>query len=788
MSTLSGKAALIVSLFLGMLPQVAQCRDKPATRIVVERGSLAQAITAIARATGAEIVSTEPGLAAQAARRVVVNGSAWQALRELLENTPYEAERISSGSYRVVLRRNRPNGLRAADRRKVVASVAPLVDESEIVVSGKFPTGLASYPGSVSLVQLDGNNPAITPPTDLGELSRQLPILSGTALGEGRDKVFVRGVADSSFNGASQPTTSIYFDDALIGFGSPSPNLKLYDFDSVEVLEGPQGTLFGSGSMGGVIRINPTPVNLISLSGKVSGSLTSTSGGALGWGVASALNIPVVRTTVGIRAVAYDQREGGYIDDTSGRTSINRVEVAGGRLALTLALAGDFQVDASGIWQSTTAADTQYADEPGRLARTASFPQPYSSTLLFGRVSLRKGWESGVTVTSVMSIGSRTSFDRFDATGTRPVAVAYDVARSSTVAGIETRIAGAAASPIHWVAGISLEYVRDGQSRAFGIPDDTNPLDEVTNITSSASLFGQARFPLMTNLEITLGARFTISRTDSRPARGGTSSFIKGDLAERGEPTVALLWRGSPTFSAYGRFQTGYRNGGVTVARGVGRVANFEPDTITMGEVGVRKTPTNRKGLSLSGAVSVAHWSNVLAELLSARGVAISTNVGNARILTVEGTAEWQSGKGWDAGGAFLFASNGLTGDLTLQTSPSNRVLPDVPHLSISCFAQYGWGASARSRYSIRISGRYVGRSILGPGNLLDIDQGDFVSFDGGASYRRGRLSLNLSVENLFNTRASRFGLGNPLMLYQRQGYVPVRPRMARLSVEMAWP
>jgi outer membrane receptor protein involved in Fe transport len=73
-------------------------------------------------------------------------------------------------------------------------------------------------------------------------------MLFSTQLGPGRNKLFIRGVADSSFTGPTQATVGQYLGDVRLNYNAPDPDLNLYDIARVEVVEGPQGTLYGAGS------------------------------------------------------------------------------------------------------------------------------------------------------------------------------------------------------------------------------------------------------------------------------------------------------------------------------------------------------------------------------------------------------------------------------------------------------------------------------------------------------------------------------------------------------------
>lgn len=775
------RAALAVSLAGLWLAGPAFARDGRPFRI--DDGSIATAIRTIASETGAEIVTLEPGIAIQTVRRRTLGPDAARALREVLKRTPYRAIRVGPNSYRIV--RRAPEIVRP--RRSIRQMIEPVGESADgIVVEAKFPTLLANYPGSVQRLTLGDKAGAVTQTSDLADVAHSTPVLSTTAFGDGRDKVFIRGIADSSFNGASQPTTSIYFGDALIGFGSPNPNLRLYDVSSLEILEGPQGTLYGSGSVGGVIRIVPNPVDLSEAHGSVTGAFEITAGGAPGRSEVGMLNLPLASGKAGLRLVGYDERKGGYIADPGQGSNLNRVAVSGGRVALAGQLAGGFQLEVTGIYQATDARDSQYADATGPLARRATISEPYSSDLALGVISVRKRWANGNEFASIASVGKRTANDRFDASAGRIQASALETERTSVMLSSESRLSGRTASGVNWVTGLAIDYVEDGQSRAFGVPDSTNPLDEVTNLTKTFSTFGQARLNLLPEVEATAGLRFTLSRTDSRPARNGQTSYINGDLAKRFDPTVALLWHAASGLALYGRFQTGFRNGGVTVARGVGKVASFQPDSIALGEVGARYT--GLPGLVLSGALSLARWNNVLGDLVSMRGTAVATNLGDAKMFAAEASAQWDSGSGWSIAAAALVTDNRLTGDIAMQSDPRNRLLPSVPKFSANGKVRYSAGPDrAGLSWSAGLSAQYVGRSVLGPGTLLDIDQGNYTRVDFDARLAKAPFSLSLQIENLLDSHANRFALGNPLTLYRRDGFVPLRPRTAAIALAFGW-
>ncbi|MCE7796368.1 TonB-dependent receptor [Sphingobium sufflavum] len=779
----SRTSGLLTIALLGMAlpaaPAMARTASRASGALTLPAGSLPEGLRRIAADRGTEIISLEPGLSAIALPAQRLTGDGQAMLDRLLRGTGFRAVRIAADSFRVE-RHGSPGRVRRQPP-------APPPAADIIVTASKFPVPLARYPGSV--VQMIGANDA--PPSTRGgsmdTVAARLPVLQRTELGEGRNKTFIRGIADSSFNGSTQSTASIYFGDALLGFGSPSPSLKLYDIANVEVLEGPQGTLYGSGSLGGVIHISPNAVDLDRVAASTALGASATVGGQPGWDLSGMVNVPLVASRVGLRVVGYHEHQGGYIDNPAAGRDNNSVNVSGGRLMMAADVAG-LRLNLGLVYQATDGHDAPYARaQDGALQRRARIEEPYASDLLLGYLVLEKSWAGGLQLTSVTSLGNRSSFDSFDSTP-RPTAppLAYQIDRSSRLFAQEARLARRSDHGLSWVVGATYQSIRDGLTRSLGVPDAPAELDEVTNTTYAASAFGQATVALASRFDMTLGLRWTAARTDSEPSRN-RSPLIRGVEARRTDPTVALAWRVAPRTLLYGRAQTGYRNGGMAVARGVGRVANFDSDSVVMGEVGVRRLRSGARGLSASAAVSYTDWSDIQADLLTRRGLPYTANIGNAHILAVEATADWVPLSGLTLGGMLLYTDSRLSGPLTAVSALPDRRLPDTPLWSGTIHADYGWGDSDRVRHRVGGLVRYVGRSTLGPGMLIDVEQGDYMVADIQGGVRFQRLDLSLSVENVLNTRANRFAFGNPISFANRDQAVPLRPLTLRAAIGFGW-
>ncbi|WP_242137058.1 TonB-dependent receptor [Sphingomonas sp. TREG-RG-20F-R18-01] len=760
-------------------------------QIHIAVATLDQALTQLARQTGTDIVSTEPGLRHVPARRLSGRLAPAEALRRLLKGTGYRAVPIDARGFRIV-RAPVPLPVVRAGPARTLSRAAPAEGADIIVTASKQQSPLLRFPGSA--IMLGGFAPGSRAlrPIDMDDLTRATPVLQNTELGVGRNKIFIRGVADSSFNGATQSTANQYFDEVPLGFAGPEPSLNLYDMRSVEVLEGPQGTLYGAGAIGGIIRLTPNPVDLARTGAAMTGGVTLTDDGAPGFDLAGMANVPIARDTAGLRVVGYRQRAGGYIDDPSRRlTSINRTDTLGGRVTLAADAGNGWTFELGALGQQIDAADAQYAEAgAGSLQRRSQYAQPYTSTVKLVRGVVRKRWDSGLNLVSATGYVDLKTDDTFDATRALGSVgpVLYRNVQTDTLFVQETRLSRPATTRVGWLLGVSYLNDSDVQSRALGPPGQTATIIGVTNRTESLSGFGEATWPVTPSFALTAGARLTTARTDGEPSvRPRNNSFIRGRATRRIDPTLALSWLVAPRTAVFAKVQSGYRTGGLAVASGVGRVADYRSDSIIVGEAGIRRQRRGETGLEVSGAVSHARWRDIQADLYSRRGQPYTANIGNAGITAIEALGDWVPVRGLHANFAFLYTYNLVDGALAQLSKSANRRLPETPPFAGNAGLSYQWLRRGAQRFDVGVQGRYVGRSVLGTGDFLELSQGQYAAVDSHVGWRWRNLDLTLSGENLTNVRANRFALGNPLILATRAQTTPLRPRSIRIGASVAW-
>jgi outer membrane receptor protein involved in Fe transport len=157
------------------------------------------------------------------------------------------------------------------------------------------------------------------------DLIKQLPNVTAAGFGPGQKDIYMRGLSIGGDQGGqggggvgSFPNVAVYLDDQSAQI--PGRNLDIYavDLQQVEVLEGPQGTLFGSGAQGGVLRYITNKPDLSKFSANVDGGLAGTLHGALSYNGDFTVNMPVVKDKFAVRLTMYDDLRGGYIDNVPG--------------------------------------------------------------------------------------------------------------------------------------------------------------------------------------------------------------------------------------------------------------------------------------------------------------------------------------------------------------------------------------------------------------------------------------------------------------------------------------
>ena len=380
---------------------------------------------------------------------------------------------------------------------------------------------------------------------DVKDIARLVPGLHLQTSNElGDTNISIRGIVSDT--GAE--TTGVYIDETPVQarqeIVASNPYPKVFDLDRVEVLRGPQGTLFGAGSEGGTIRfITPAP-SLTTYSGYFRSELAFTDGGDPSYELGGAVGGPIIPNQLGFRASLWDRVDGGYIDRVNPVTGVDEAPNANGanstvaRVSFIWQPMDDLTFTPAIFYQRVHADDRDYSweDAPPFSTTQAAPPfteyaqigQPHTDTYILP--SLDIGYDfGGFNVKSVTSYFRRANDDRFDATSYELSGLTPD--NSITLPGVpnylsigtyqqrqhnwteEARISSNdhEDSRFSWTAGIYYQNNQSSDQNTF-----VEPFDEVANYLSeyyygtsgnSLSYFGEApvdgKYSYLQNIRVT---------------------------------------------------------------------------------------------------------------------------------------------------------------------------------------------------------------------------------------------------------------------------------------------
>jgi outer membrane receptor protein involved in Fe transport len=788
---------------LAMLVAAAPVHAADKAALDLPAGSLGDAIAALAKQTGASVSVVDGSIWTMRVPAIKGRMGAEEALRRLLRGSRSKLISIAGNSFRIVAAPQEMARRNAPPPPTLPYDLDGVEDEPIIVTASKRETRLKEFAGSVSL--LNGLDLTFGGEQGMESILARVASLSSTHLGAGRNKLFIRGIADSSFTGPTQATVGQYLGDMRLTYNAPDPDLRLYDIQSVEILEGPQGTLYGAGSLGGVIRIVRNPAALGKTEAALTAGLSATQHGDPGGDIGAMINLPVLGDRVALRAVGFGIREGGYIDDVLRQKSdINRTTIAGGRSTLKVDLGDDWAVDLSSVFQTNDGADSQYADRIlGGLNRASRSDGGFASSYLLGDMVIAKKWDGVAFLSSTGGVRQRLK-ERYDAS-LAGGAVRQFVQRNLTRMFVtENRLW----RPMHrrygWLLGASHTRNRTNIDRFYRQGTATTSVPGVINQVHETTLYGEVSVEPLRGLIVTGGARQTWSNLtggadDPTPIGPAFSARLAALLAQaraeivKGRVEKRLLPSGSVSVSpvkgliVYARYQEGFRPGGLAIEGGF--VRRFRNDGVKTIEAGARFGERDRDPFNASLSLSYTEWGNIQADFIDAAGLPSTDNIGDGRIysLSFELHAEPAPDLSFDIATTFndskVIDPTATLINNSARPGRQNRI-PNVARFTTRFGADYR--KDLGDDLELRVGGwaRYVGKSRLGIGPILGDLQGDY--FDTALTARVGRpnLGVTLGITNITDSIGNRFALGTPFTATTGGQITPMRPRTVRIGVD----
>ncbi len=562
---------------------------------------------------------------------------------------------------------------------------------SEIVVSAqKFRSTVQDTPISMSAVS--GEQLAAQGITSVEDLAHEIPSISMRSAGPGQTEYEARGLAS---NGGAAPTVGFYLDEvplsppALAQVGKVVIDPDLYDIDRIEVLRGPQGTLYGSGSMGGTIKVLTNQPKLSSWEGSFQGNVSGTEGGGLNGGGNFMLNVPL-GDVLALRFVGSDTNRSGWIDrvvvnpfpqDTglsrgdvlaapveSVARDVNTEHLYGGRTSLLFQPSSDFTVVATALYQHMSMGGYDEFDSPPGsryLAHYQAFnlAEPIEDTVHI--YSLTATANLGFAdLTSATAYWDRDESQTQDASesisfvnGVYPyVSITQSETDKSKQFSEELRLSSRGSDRLHWVTGVffsdlnSLYAPTNDGNPYFAEPG--NPLGLVAAANNpykiaQTALFADGSFNITDAWKLSTGLRYYHYQSRQFEQQWGydtptpiPQTPTETEASNSGfNPRFNLAYSPNADLDAYVSASKGFRPGGANQYVppptlppycSAGATPSFGPDSVWNYEIGEKARLLDRR-VTINADFYYIKWNNVQQALLLSCGYQYQANAGNGR-------------------------------------------------------------------------------------------------------------------------------------------------------------
>jgi iron complex outermembrane recepter protein len=629
-------------------------------------------------------------------------------------------------------------GLLAASSAYGQVAAAPTATPqlNEIIVTAqKRSERLLSVPAAVTA--LPAADLARQGDVRLTDYAATVPGLNLISSQPGQSVVIIRGIT-TGFGASIPATTATYIDD--VPYGSSTANaygsIATLDLDPatlqrVEVLRGPQGTLYGASSMGGLIKYVTTPPSLTSYSGRVELDGSSIDGGGEGWGARAMFNGPVIRDLLGVTISAFDRRDPGYIDDPHrDMKNVNYSKVGGGRLALSLQATDKFSTELSILTQNSETPSTSNVDFNTNITpiygkyqevRYGNETWDFRNWLYSLTANYDFGW---ATLTSITGYSTRTATWGIDesvkfgpiislpAFLNIPGLGDFDhVTLDNHKTTQEIRLASPDNDKLEWLGGFFFTHEHSVKPEALqppfylatGLPVPQADLPSAGLFTdilhdsyTEYAGYADVTYHVTSNFKILGGLRYA---SNSEAATTPFSGILNGPyyvaVSNSSDRSFTYLFSPSYNFDAnnivYVRIASGYRPGGPTGLSSAsylqGAPQSYKPDRLTNYEVGYKAgLPEPRMTIELS-AFDI-EWQNiqVLAEV---NGFNVTTNGSSARSAGAELAWTWEPIAGLSLSANAAYTDAYLAADAPGIGGKSGDKLPDVPKFTANVGADY---------------------------------------------------------------------------------------------------
>ncbi|WP_109806278.1 TonB-dependent receptor [Sphingosinithalassobacter portus] len=670
---------------------------------------------------------------------------------------------------------------------------------SEIVVTAtKRNETLSDVPLAVSVVT--GEDLQAMNAQSLSDYIVRLPGVVFNDYQPGISEVVIRGVSATTYHEQGQTTTGYYLNETPMsepGFPIGIPDVDTFDLARVEVLRGPQGTLFGSSSLGGAVNYVVNTADPTRFDAAASGLIgeTRNTHGDLNYAGKVMLNVPIIADTLAIRGVASQRYDAGYLDNfQSGVEGSNDLRTRALRGSVVFTPSASTTVTYLSAYQDTMLDDQTYLDVTNPYVRNLPRTEPQSTGFWLNSLKFEQdlGFASLTAFGSIVDKDNTTVFSYPYAyvTGvTTGDDAAYSLGQAeANIKYGEARLASNGDGPVSWLIGTSYMYSTkysydqifqngaeayiDANPGSYGgvAGSVLAPGDRIYGYISDSEtkdfgVFGEIGVELMDGLTLTVGGRYYANSYETTivnqaGAVSGNTTDTGATVSESEDgftPKVTLSMRPNDNFMAYMTYSRGYRIGGINPNAGLLATipASYDSDTVDNYEAGVKMSLFDNK-LFVDATVYSLDWTGIQARLFGPAPTYYSyvTNAGSANVAGVEFAATFQPIHYVSLSTSISYTDAKLTDFLpdTFAAGggyPSGTRLPGSSEWSISNTVHFNLGDSETAP-SLEFSHRYLSEAPTafnmaygrGDFNIVDV-RATFAVFD--------KLSIMAFANNLFD-------------------------------------
>ena len=712
---------------------------------------------------------------------------------------------------------------------------------AEIVVTAtKRAERLQDVAGSVSA--LSGDLLEQRHAEGLLDYAQYLPGVDISSSGSpGYGGVTLRGIAPLGI------TTSVasYIDEVPIGSSSGWTvgqteflDVLPYELDRIEVLRGPQGTLYGASTLGGMVKYVLKEPSLDNFDARVGvdGGMTDDSS-HVGYSVRASADIPLIQQQLGARMSVYDKYTAGFIDNVfTGDTDVNHSQQYGGRIALlwrpnenlsvkfnalnmhTEDADGAVETYASGVAVATSDGTSvaSLTSPMGKYQESHAFPAVFDKDVTF--LSNTIDWNAGaVDLISATGWDRNTVYRAADATPqfggllSAVFGVPGGLAQSISPIGTdkfteELRLVSAKGSRIEWLIGGFYTHERSYSNQVIPAYDaNYNPVPGVSPLISIVgpltykeyAAFGDLTWHITDRLDVTGGARYAENRQ--------TMSFDASGVL-LGPPTNVVLaptTAGVTTWSEdaryhvsshvmiYERVATGYRPGGFNNPLLVGLVPEtFRADTVTNYETGLKSEFLDHRAL-VDVSVFWIDWKNIqISGAFAGNNFTYIGNAGAAKSRGVELTTRLSPVTNLQLGFNAAYTKAEIDSVPTGVSYSTGYQLAQVPKLSWSLTADYDWILTSDWKGhvggALRWNGQeWTGSAEHGAGAIPIIEAQSYTVLNLNASVAQGNITYRAFANNATNEHAILGAAFNAASPASGANVYVMQPRTVGLGVDV---